>query len=137
MSEPDKRAAAAASSRPLEGVRAIVVEDNWSIASAIRDMLTGAGCNVTGMAGTEHAALELASTGRFDVAILDIQLGGGDVRAVAAVVRKLGKAIVYVSGFASLELLPPELRSYTRLSKPVEQEALVENVRASAAAVRP
>ncbi len=122
--------------RPLDGISAIVVEDNWSIASAIRDMLAAAGCNVTGMAGTEQAALELASAGQFDVAVLDVQLGPGDVRAVAAMVRELGRAIVYVSGFSNLDLLPAELRSYARLTKPVEEEDLVEAVLASAAAVR-
>ena len=52
------------------------------------------------------------------------------------VVRELGRAIVYVSGFSNLDLLPPELRSYARLTKPVEEEDLVEAVLASAAAVR-
>ena len=120
--------------RPLGGISAIVVEDNWSIATGLRDMLASAGCRVIGMAGNEQSALELASSGQFDVAILDVQLGATDVRNVAATVRELEKAIVYVSGFSNLELLPANLRQYTRLNKPVDEVELVEAVLASTSA---
>ena len=117
--------------KPLEGIRAIVVEDNWSIAASLRDMLASAGCRVIGMAGNEHSALELAAPGRYDVAILDVQLGATDVSKVAATIREQQKAIVYVSGFSNLDLLPADLRQYTRLTKPVEETELVDAVLAS------
>lgn len=119
-------------SGPLSGISAIVVEDNWAIASGLRDMLASAGCRVIGMAGNERSALELAATGRFDVAILDVQLGATDVSNVAATVRELEKAIVYVSGFSNLDLLPPDLRQYARLTKPIDESELVQAVLASA-----
>ena len=99
-------------------------------------MLASAGCHVTGMAGNEQSALELAATGRFDVAILDVQLGATDVRNVATTVRQLEKAIVYVSGFSNLDLLPADLRQYARLTKPIDEMELVQAVLASTPARR-
>ena len=119
-------------SGPLSGISAIVVEDNWAIASGLRDMLASAGCHVIGMAGNEESALALATSGRFDVAILDVQLGATDVSNVAATVRELEKAIVYVSGFSNLDLLPADLRQYARLTKPIDEAELVQAVLASA-----
>ena len=116
----------------LRGISVIVVEDNWAIATALRDALSKRGCDVQGLAGTENAALELVRSRTFDVAVLDVQLGARDVTDVASRVREQGKAIVYVSGYRDLDMLPPELRSYPRLDKPIDENELVSAVLASA-----
>jgi CheY-like chemotaxis protein len=83
----------------LQGARVLVVEDEAMLALNLEDMLRDLGCVVAGTAGKVDEALEMARTSDFDVALLDVNLGGKRVDPVAEAIRERGTPIVYVTGY--------------------------------------
>ncbi|TIV33613.1 MAG: response regulator, partial [Mesorhizobium sp.] len=63
--------------------RALVVEDEGSVALLIEDMLEQLGCVVAASVATLGKALSAASVEPFDFAVLDVNLGGELVFPVA------------------------------------------------------
>jgi DNA-binding NtrC family response regulator len=112
----------------LRGISVIIVEDSFAVARSLKKLLESYDCEVRGMAATADAALALIAHAPFDVAILDIQLAGSDVARVAARIREQGGRIIYVTGYDDLDMLPRELRSFPRLSKPVAPDLLVSTI---------
>lgn len=66
---------------------------------ALQDMLADFECEVVGTAARLAQALELARDLTFDIAVLDIELGGTRVDPVAAAIRARGLPIVFVTGY--------------------------------------
>lgn len=60
-----------------EPARILIVEDEWTIASMIGSIVTGAGYAVLGPAGHLDSALALATSEPITAALLDIELGAG------------------------------------------------------------
>ena len=113
----------------LEGVTAVIVEDNMLVADSMRLILESWSCRVSGMAGTVERASSLAADADYDVAILDIDLRGASVLPVVDVVRGQGKPFFFVSGYGDETVLPPDLRSVRRLNKPVDPDTLIRTIR--------
>ncbi len=90
----------------LNGLKAIIVEDNFAVAHSLGVLLESLGCGVAGMAANVRNGCELASAAEYDIAILDISLADQLVTDVARAVEVRGKRIVYLTGFAGTELLP-------------------------------
>ena len=63
----------------LEGLRILVVEDEFLVATLIEDMLVAAGCVVAGPVPRLSEALEAVDHETFDAAVLDVNLGGDRV----------------------------------------------------------
>lgn len=61
---------------PLKDLRVLLVEDESLVAMLAEDLLIEVGCKVT-LAMRLDQAIELAETEKFDVAVLDVNLGGG------------------------------------------------------------
>ena len=59
----------------LEGVRVLVVEDEFLVAMLIEDMLQSAGCVVSGPIPRVTEALAALGHETYDAAILDVNLG--------------------------------------------------------------
>lgn len=104
--------------------RLIVVEDNFSIASSLKYLLQPAGYEVVGMAGSVAAALDLVASVQFDLALLDIDLGGERASPIAEAVERQGRPVIFLSGYGEIDMLPPHLRGLPRLEKPVDAAAL-------------
>jgi CheY-like chemotaxis protein len=84
----------------LAGRRVLVVEDEMMIAMLVEDMLADLGCSVVGPAHALDAALELAmSDAAFDVALLDVNLAGQPVFAVADALRARGVPAIFSTGY--------------------------------------
>jgi CheY-like chemotaxis protein len=83
----------------LQGARVLVVEDEAMLSLTLEDMLRDLGCVVAGTAAKVDEALEMARTSEYDVALLDVNLGGKRVDPVAEAVRERGAPIVYVTGY--------------------------------------
>jgi CheY-like chemotaxis protein len=60
----------------LTGRRVLVVEDEMLVLMAIEDMLADLGCDSVTAAASVEKALTLIEAEQFDVAILDVNLGG-------------------------------------------------------------
>ncbi|MDR5740658.1 MULTISPECIES: response regulator [unclassified Caballeronia] len=83
----------------LHGVNVLVVEDERAIAMLMQDMLELLGCGVVDCVSTLHDACARAQSGSFDVAILDVNLGGHPVYAAAEILRTRGIPFVFSTGY--------------------------------------
>ncbi len=102
----------------FEGRRILVVEDEMMIAMLIEDMLGDLGCVVVGPAHGLDAALALANDdSSLDGALLDVNLGGQPVYAVADVLRGRGVPMIFSTGYGAGDL-PEESRGAPVLQKP-------------------
>lgn len=108
----------------LDGVRVLVVEDDFDVAEALRAVLATAGAEVVGPVSTVQAACELAKTASLDAAVLDIALSPGTSAPVARTLLYRSCPFVFVTGFSAVEMLPEELRGHRVLLKPVDGPTL-------------
>jgi CheY-like chemotaxis protein len=109
----------------LNGMRILVVEDNFVVADALRFMLAGYGGVVTAVVPSVERALAALAEDPADVAILDINLHGRSVVPFADHLLAAAVPFVFVSGYGDDDLLPEHLRAHPRFDKPVEAERLV------------
>lgn len=79
----------------LSGRRVLVVEDEMMILMIIEDMLTDLGCDSVTGAATVGQALTLVDTQVFDIAMLDMNLGGNRSDAVADALAAHGVPFVF------------------------------------------
>jgi CheY-like chemotaxis protein len=106
----------------LRGLRVLVVEDEPIVSLALQDMLADLECDVVGTAARLETALKLAHHLAFDIAVLDINLGGKSVDPVAKVIAERGLPVVFATGYGrdSVPSHAPELV----LEKPYELVSL-------------
>jgi CheY-like chemotaxis protein len=89
----------------LVGRRILVVEDEMMIAMLVEDMLSELGCSVVGPAHALDTALDLARTEiGLDAALLDVNLGGQPVFAVADALRAKGVPAIFSTGYGDAGL---------------------------------
>lgn len=85
----------------MNGLRVLVVEDEAAISLLLEDMLLDFGCEIVGPAARLGAALELAQSGSFDLAILDVNLAGEAIYPVAAALAERKVPFVFSTGYGS------------------------------------
>ena len=112
----------------VDGYRILVVEDDAMLAMNLEELLTDAGFAVLGPCGTVACALEAASGGGVDAAILDVNLRGELVFPVADRLAEADIPFVIVSGH-SRDLLPPRHRDCRHLMKPFAEDRLLATLR--------
>lgn len=101
----------------------LVVEDEYLIRMLLEDMLNDLGHTVAAAAGTLAEARELAATGEFHAAILDVNLDGEEIFPVADILAERGLPFVFVTGYGE-NSLPEPYRSRPTLQKPFQAEML-------------
>jgi DNA-binding response OmpR family regulator len=103
----------------FDGLRVFVVEDELLLALSLEEDLVSVGCTVVGPFSTLPRALEAAKRETFDMATLDVNLGGQLVYPLAddLIARQL--PIVFLTGYGTADL-PERLRSVPRLTKPYD-----------------
>ncbi len=116
--------------RVLDGLRVLVVEDTVLVAELIVEQLGEHGCSVVGPAARLSDALRLAAREQFDGALLDVNLAGEHSFPVAALLAARGVPFIFLSGYGSLSL-PAEFDAAPRLLKPFEMEELIQRVASS------
>ncbi len=120
----------------LEGRRVLVVEDEMMIAMLIEDMLADCGCVVVGPAHDLDTALELAAVEPApDVAMLDVNVAGKPVFAVADALKARGVPLVFSTGYGDGGLREGD-RGAPVLQKPFRAGDLTQALQA-ALALRP
>ena len=77
----------------------MVVEDEAMLSLNLAAMLRDLGCVVAGTADKLDDALHMARTSDFDVALLDVNIGGKRVDPVTEVIRARGTPIIFVTGY--------------------------------------
>jgi CheY-like chemotaxis protein len=109
--------------RASRGKRVLVVEDDAMICMMLQDMLAELGYMIAAEAARIDAALEALRTGEFDLAILDINIGGEAISPVAEALAARGTPFVLTTGHAERDL--PELyRDRPMLAKPFRIDTL-------------
>jgi ActR/RegA family two-component response regulator len=112
-----------ASATVLRGRKVLVVEDRYLIADEMRRTVERLGGRVVGPAPTVDRALALVRTSKPDVGLLDVDLGGDEVYAVADALLDAGALIIFATGYART-MMPPRYRDLPRIEKPVTSSAL-------------
>lgn len=109
----------------FNGLRLLLIEDNFLVALDLQQMLQVMGCQVVGPAASVQDGIRLIEDESFSGAILDINLLDGDCSPIATKLRERNCPFIFVTGFASPELKLRELESVFRLHKPVMSEDLM------------
>ena len=111
----------------LEGLRILVVEDEFLVATLIEDMLVAAGCVVAGPVPRLSEALAAVDHGTFDAAVLDVNLGGDRVYPVADALSHRNVPFVFITGYGA-GVLPCEYAERPRLCKPFKMADLLDKL---------
>jgi signal transduction histidine kinase len=120
-------------SGPLEvlALRVLLVEDNGDIASATREVLQAARCEVTHVPHPAAALAALADDAEYDVVLSDIVMPGGmDGLQLAAEIRRLRPQlpVVLMTGYAE-KLGEAESQGLVVLPKPFDPPLLLRSLR--------
>jgi DNA-binding response OmpR family regulator len=108
----------------LDGVRILVVEDEYLVASLIQGFLEMAGCVVLGPIPRLAEAVEAARADSCDAAVLDVNLGGTRVFPVAEILSRRRIPFAFVTGYGTASL-PYEHHSRPTIRKPFRKEELL------------
>ena len=111
----------------LEGIRVLVVEDEFLVAVLIEEMLESAGCVVIGPFPRVPEALDAVDRDACDAAVLDVNLGGERVDPVAAALSRRNVPFVFVSGYGTIGL-PGDYSDRPRICKPFKLAELLGTV---------
>lgn len=111
----------------LRGLRVLVVEDDFYLATDTARALQGAGANVLGPCPNEEAARDALADEHPDAAVVDINLGAGPSFKLAETLKDRGIPFVFTTGYDP-EVIPTEFEGVQRLQKPVPLRQIVAAV---------
>lgn len=103
----------------LSGKKVLIVEDEFLVAVQVEDALLSFGCEPIGPITTLDAAFQVSVSTKFDIAVLDINLGGKLVYPLADELNTRGIPFLLVSGYSS-QHIPEQYRSMPRVQKPFD-----------------
>jgi ActR/RegA family two-component response regulator len=119
----------------LRGVRLLVVEDDYLVASDLCASLRRRGAAILGPAGNMRRGRELVRQQRPDYALLDINLNGNLAFDLAAELRDNGIRTIFTTGYDTA-FLPVQFKDAPCLQKPVNLAALVKLISSDGSAAR-
>ena len=100
---------------PLQGIRVLLVEDEYLVASLIEEILGIAGCIVTGPIPRLAEAVDAADREPCDAAVLDVNLAGERIYPVADILSRRNIPFVFVTGYGTSAFAKPIRRSPAHL----------------------
>jgi CheY-like chemotaxis protein len=110
--------------RPFEGLRILIAEDNLFAAIELEQALIDLGCAPVGPVARVKEAMGLARQGHLDAALLDVDLRGERVFAVAEELERRGVPVIFASGYDQDEVFPAPFARHPRLPKPYSESEL-------------
>jgi CheY-like chemotaxis protein len=108
----------------LDGLRILVVEDEFLIATLIEDVLEMSGCVVAGPVSRLPAAVEAAGHEDCAAAVLDVNLAGQRIDPVATILAERNIPFIFVTGYAT-DVLPQQHANRPCLRKPFKTTDLL------------
>ena len=116
----------------LDGLVVLVVEDSWQVGTGLKMLLEAWGAEVVGPVATTTDAVRLISERTPDVALVDINLRGGE-RSYELIDRLYdrGIRIVVISGY--VDVSPARGKAAAILQKPMRENLLFESLRPATA----
>jgi DNA-binding NtrC family response regulator len=115
--------------------RILVVEDEFLVALLLQGELEALGFSIVGPFTSVTSGIEASRREDFDLAILDVNLGGEMVFPLADELSAHGVPFLFVSGYGEV-VLPERHRAAPRLAKPYDQTALAREIERLLAAHR-
>ena len=112
---------------PLTGVTVLVVEDEYFLADDLKGALIDHGATIVGPVATVEDARQLAQMASLDFAILDVNLKGEMVFALADDLDDRGIPFIFVTGYDAATI-PPKYQERLRLQKPFSERAVIDSV---------
>jgi DNA-binding response OmpR family regulator len=119
---------------PLQGLRILVVEDEFLLAVTLEEDLRAAGADVVGPFNELHKAITESRRQDFDVAVLDVNLDGTMVYPLADELVERRKQFVFLSGYSAANM-PDRFERLRRIPKPYRIDHLIAELRELAAAL--
>jgi CheY-like chemotaxis protein len=119
----------------LRNLRVLLVEDSWSVASALKGLLEELGVTVAGPAATPGEADRLLAAHAPDVAIVDLNLGSETAYGLIDRLIERGVRVVVISGYAVPQVA--QARVAAVLQKPFSARSLLAILRQAAARNEP
>ncbi|MBR1092036.1 response regulator [Bradyrhizobium manausense] len=95
----------------------LVIEDEALIRMMLIEMIEEVGHSVVAEAGDVGKGAVLATNAEFDLAILDINVGGDTIEPIASTIARRGKPFFFVSGYGSSGV-PEAFKSTLVVRKP-------------------
>jgi DNA-binding response OmpR family regulator len=112
----------------LQGMRILVVEDNYFIANEICGELQARGANVLGpVGGLSGAQAIIEAEQSLDRAVLDVDLRGEKVFPVADMLAARNVPFVFATGYDDV-VIPERFASYPRCLKPLNYNQLADRL---------
>jgi PAS domain S-box-containing protein len=108
----------------LKGKRILLIEDEPLVLMDLESILTAAGCEIVGPAGTLEAAKRLVAEADCDIALVDVNLAGSPVDELAAGLTRKDVPFAFVTGYGR-EALPRGFQEAAMLGKPFNQDQLL------------
>jgi CheY-like chemotaxis protein len=106
-----------------------LVEDEAFIRMMIAEMVEDLGHPVVAEASRIDEAQRLAQTAEFDLALLDVNIGGHGIAPIAECIQRRGLPFLLVSGYGS-ESLPEPFSGRSVLQKPFVVSKLKDAIEA-------
>ncbi|MDK4713548.1 response regulator [Rhizobium sp. CNPSo 4039] len=98
-------------------LRIFVVEDEVLLATWMEDILVDLGHEIAAVASQLPEGCEIARSGEFDLAILDVNLNGQPSYPIAEILRERGIPFVFATGYGGTGL-DPAFKNVPTLAKP-------------------
>lgn len=114
---------------PLDGIRVLVVEDEYYLADDLSRSLSSAGAEVVAQIGTLEGAKSRLEAGDFDVAVVDMNLRGDFAYGLAERLNDLGVPFIVTTGY-NRDSLPDALKDVERIEKPFTPTEVVNRIAA-------
>lgn len=106
----------------LEGLRILIAEDNVFAALELEQTLLAFGCRPIGPVARLDQAMSLAIREDLDGALLDVELQGQMVFAVAEELERRHIPMIFASGYGTDEVFPAAFVHHPRLPKPFGED---------------
>ena len=109
---------------PLKGLRILLVEDDFFLATDAAMTIERAGGKVVGPFATVEDARDALDAKGADLAIIDINLGLGPAFDLARHLDMVGLPLLITTGY-DRKMLPDDLKRVVRLEKPFGSDELI------------
>ena len=111
----------------MRTISTLLVEDETLIRMMLAEIVEDQGHLITSEATNIEAAMSLAETGRFDLALLDINIAGSLITPVVHILDKRNVPIIFVSGYSN-QTMPAELKGRLLVEKPFSPDTLLDAI---------
>jgi DNA-binding response OmpR family regulator len=108
--------------------RILIIEDEYMIATSLKDVLVEAGFEIAGLAGTLPKALALIERGGCDAAIVDANLDGESAAPAGMALATRGLPFLVLSGYSPAQQQGAFPNAALYIQKPYKSAQLTEAV---------